>query len=145
MIFMDYLVDGQDKVLGRLASQVAKLLLNENKVSVINAEKIVITGHKRDLHDKYYRLVELKDKANPEHSPYWPRRPDMFVKRVIRGMLPYKRPKGKAAFDRLRVYVGAPEEVKKAKAFNVESKPPKQIFENIFTVKQLTEGLGYKR
>lgn len=142
---MEYVVDGQDKVLGRAASQIAKLLLSENSVSVINAEKMVISGHERDLHDKYKRLIELQDKANPEHSPYWPRRPDMFVKRVIRGMLPYKKPKGKAAFKRLRVYVGAPAEVKKAKAFEIKYKPSIEIPESVITIKELTEKLGYKR
>ena len=139
---MDYLIDGTDKVLGRLASQAAKLLLNENNVVVVNAERVVITGHERDLTTKYKQRIELKDKANPEHSPYWPRRSDMFVKRVVRGMLPYKKPKGKAAFRRLRVYVGFPEEFK---AFDVESKKPSQIFERTMTIKQLTEKLGYKR
>jgi len=142
---MDYLIDGTDKVLGRLASQAAKLLLNENTVVVVNAERVVITGHERDLAAKYKQRIELKDKANPEHSPYWSRRSDMFVKRVVRGMLPYKKPKGKAAFRRLRVYVGFPEEVKKLKAFDVESKKPSQIFERTMTIKQLTEKLGYKR
>lgn len=62
---MDYLIDGTDKVLGRLASQAAKLLLNENNVVVVNAERVVITGHERDLTTKYKQRIELKDKANP--------------------------------------------------------------------------------
>jgi large subunit ribosomal protein L13 len=142
---MEYVIDGSDKVIGRVASSVAKLLLDENSVSVINSEKMVITGHVKDLTDKYKRLIELKDKANPEHSPYWSRRPDMFVKRVVRGMLPYKKPKGKAAFKRLRVYIGAPEELKKLKVYNVKSKMPNEIFESTMTIKQLTEKLGYDR
>jgi large subunit ribosomal protein L13 len=140
---MEYIVDGSDKVLGRAASQVAKLLLNDNTVSVINSEKMVISGHEHGISGKYKRLLELKDKANPEHSPYWPRRPDMFVKRVIRGMLPYKKPKGKAAFKKLRVYVGSPAGIKGEK-FDVKSKPSAQIFENVITIKELTEKLGYK-
>ncbi len=142
---MEYLIDGTDKVLGRLGSQAAKLLLNGDSVTVVNAECVVITGHERDIAEKYKQRIELKDKANPEHSPYWSRRSDMFVKRVVRGMLPYKKPKGKAAFSRLRVYVGFPKEVKKFKAFDVESKKPNQIFERTMTIKQLTEKLGYKR
>ncbi|MDE1823655.1 MAG: 50S ribosomal protein L13, partial [Candidatus Micrarchaeota archaeon] len=94
----DYVIDGKEKVLGRTASQVAKLLLQGNNVVVLNSESMLITGHKRNIVEKYKRLVELKDKANPEHSPYWSRRPDLFVKRVVRGMLPYKKPRGKEAF-----------------------------------------------
>ena len=142
---MDYVVDGSDKVLGRAASAIAKLLLNDNNVFLINSERMVMTGHERDLTEKYKRLIELKDKANPEHSPYWPRRPDMFVKRVIRGMLPYKKPKGKAAFKKLRVFVGAPEELRKMEAYEVNTKNPREIFENTMTIKELIEKLGYKR
>lgn len=140
---MDYVIDGKDKVIGRVGSQVAKMLLNENEVVIVNSEKMVMTGHGADIIAKYKQLVELKDKANPEHSPYWPRRPDMFVKRVIRGMLPYKKPSGKAAFKRLRVYIGTPEEFKKAKMHDLKSKKPSEIFENTMTIQQLTEKLGY--
>ncbi len=140
---MDYVVDGKDKVLGRVGSQVAKLLLNENNVTIVNSEQMVITGHSADIIAKYKQLLELKDKANPEHSPYWPRRPDMFVKRVIRGMLPYKRPKGKTAFKKLRVYIGVPEELKNAKHYDIKSKKPSEIFEKTISVKTLTEKLGY--
>ncbi len=142
---MEYLIDGTDKVLGRVASQAAKLLLNENTVAVVNAERMIITGHEKDITEKYKRLIDLKDKANPEHSPYWPRRPDMFVKRIVRGMLPYKKPRGKAAFKRLRVYVGFPEELKKAKEFDAESRKSHEIFESTITIKELTQKLGYDR
>lgn len=141
---MDYVIDGKDKVIGRVGSQVAKMLLNEHGVVIVNSEKMVITGHSPDIIAKYKQLVELKDKANPEHSPYWPRRPDMFVKRVIRGMLPYKKAKGKEAFRRLRVYVGVPGEFQKAKMHDVHTKKPSEIFESTMTIQQLTDKLGYK-
>ncbi len=140
----DYVIDGTDKVLGRVGSHVAKLLLKDNNVTILNSEKMVMTGHPHDLVSKYKQLVELKDKANPEHSPYWPRRPDMFVKRVIRGMLPYKRPKGKTAFKKLRVYVGVPATLKDAKLYELKSKSPSEIFETTLSIQQLTEKLGYK-
>lgn len=140
---MDYLIDGKDKVIGRVGSQVAKLLLNEHSVVIINSEKMIMTGHESQLIAKYKQLIELKDKANPEHSPYWPRRPDMFVKRIIRGMLPYKKPSGKAAFKRLKTYIGVPEGIKTPKLHNVESKKPSEIFENTMSIQELTEKLGY--
>ncbi|MDE1768255.1 MAG: 50S ribosomal protein L13 [Candidatus Micrarchaeota archaeon] len=140
----NYIIDGQDKVIGRAGSQIAKLLLNGNNVNLVNAEKMVMTGHERDILEKYKQLLELKDKANPEHSPYWPRRPDMFVKRIIRGMLPYKKPSGKAAFKRLKVFIGVPEEFKSAKMHEVKTKKSMDIFENTMSIKQITEKLGYK-
>ncbi len=140
----DYVVDGDRKVLGRMGSLVAKQLLNGNNVSVVNAEKVVISGHMDDIFAKYKRMVELTDKANPEHAPYWSRRPDLFVKRVIRGMLPYKKPRGKQAYRKLRVYIGVPEGLKSKKTHDLKAKTPDRMYETAVTVKELTESLGYK-
>ncbi len=130
-------IDGKGRVLGRVGSRVAKMLLENKNVALINAEDVVISGHIREITSKYKRRFELQDKANPEHSPYWSRRSDLFVKRVIRGMLPYKQPKGKKAYKLLRVYLGVPEELKSAKPVVIESKNPDGIFENTFTVKEI--------
>ncbi len=134
----DYIViDGKGKVLGRMGSTVAKMLIENKKVAVINAESVVISGHMREITSKYKRRFELQDKANPEHSPYWSKKPDLFVKRVIRGMLPFKQPKGKTAFRLLRVYLGVPEELKDKKVHPMESKSPDTIYEKTFTVKEV--------
>ncbi|MDE1856149.1 MAG: 50S ribosomal protein L13 [Candidatus Micrarchaeota archaeon] len=138
-------VDGKDKVLGRFASQVAKMLLNGESVAVTNAEHLFISGHQRDIVASYKHKLDLKDKANPEHSPYYSRRADMFVKRIIRGMLPYKMPKGKAAFKRLKVYIGTPDELKGAKVHSIETKHRRQVFEGTIYIKDLVEKLGYVR
>lgn len=137
-------VDGKDKVLGRVASQVAKMLINGDKVVIINADKLFISGHIKDLLAKYKQRLDYKDKANPEHSPYWSRRPDMFVKRVVRGMLPYKQPKGKTAFRLLRVYSGVPEEYKNSKIQEVKSSNHNQIYEDTVSVEGLLKKLGFR-
>ncbi len=137
-------VDGNSMIMGRLASQVAKMLLNGNRVVVLNAEKMVVSGHVRSNVDNWKQRLDLKDKANPEHSPYWSRRPDYFVKRVIRGMLPFQRPRGKEAFRQLRVYAGIPAEFKGAKLLDTKTKRPDEMFEDSMTVKQLVEKLGYR-
>ncbi len=142
---MRYLIDGEDAILGRLSSGVAKLLLQGNEVVLVNAEKIRITGHMRDLSEKYKRLIELRDKANPEHSPFYSRRPDLFVKRVIRGMLPYKQPKGKTAFKLLKVYIGPAKDIKGTKAHDIKAKKASEAFEGSVTVKELAEKLGYRQ
>ncbi len=138
-------IDGKDKVLGRVASSTAKLLLKGNKVALVNAEKMFLTGHVRDIVAKYKQRVNLQDKANPEHSPYWSRRPDLFVKRVVRGMLPYKQPKGKTAFRLLKVYIGVPEELKNEKPIEINTKKPHEIFEKIMRVEELSKKLGYNK
>jgi len=104
-------IDATDLVLGRLASIVAKELLRGEKVVILNAEKCVISGDKQNVLEKYRIRRERKSIVNPRrHGPHYPRRPDGIVRRAIRGMLPYKRDRGRKAFKRLRVYVGTPKE-----------------------------------
>jgi large subunit ribosomal protein L13 len=140
----EYVIDCDSRILGRLASHTASLLLKGNKVSLVNSEKTAISGHMDQIIANYKRKVELIDKANPEHSPYWSRRPDLFVKRIVRGMLPWKKPRGKEAFKRLRVFVGVPPELSKAKMEKIDVKGREQSYENSITVKQLSEHLGYE-
>jgi len=140
----EYVIDCSSRILGRLASHTAKLLLQGKTVVLVNAEKAAISGHPSQIVASYKRKVELIDKANPEHSPYWPRRPDFLVKRIVRGMLPFKKPKGQAAFKRLMVYIGIPAELKNAKIEKVETKEVGEIYETSITVKELAERLGYK-
>jgi large subunit ribosomal protein L13 len=139
----EYVIDCDSRILGRLASGVAKLLLEGNRVILINAEKAAVSGHPTERAASYKRKLELVDKANPEHSPYWSRRPDMLVRRVVRGMLPYKKPKGRAAYKRLTVYVGTPHGVPAASAEKLGFKNRKETYETTITVKELSQRLGY--
>ncbi|MGA3020766.1 MAG: 50S ribosomal protein L13 [Candidatus Micrarchaeales archaeon] len=140
----EFVIDCDSKILGRLASHVAKMLLKGNKVVLVNAERAAISGHARGIVAEYKRRVELQDKANPEHSPYWSRRPDFLVKRIVRGMLPYKKTKGRDAYGRLRVYVGIPAEFSKVKFEKVQIKEMQESYENSISVKELSERLGYE-
>lgn len=136
-------IDCNSKILGRLATRVAKLLLEGNSVTLVNAEKAVISGHIKNIVANYKMKVEWQDKANPEHSPYWSRRPDFLVKRIVRGMLPYKKAKGKEAYKRLRVYVGVPAELSKAKFEKLQTKEGQDTYETVVSIKELSENLGY--
>lgn len=140
----EYFIDCDSRILGRLASHVAKLLLQGNSVTLVNAELTAISGHTSNIVASYKQKLEWQDKANPEHSPYWSRRPDMFVKRIVRGMLPYKKPRGQAAYKRLRVYIGVPSEVGKEKLEKNEIKHRLESYENAITIKELSERLGYR-
>jgi large subunit ribosomal protein L13 len=145
VIYVDAVINGEGTVLGRLSSKVAKMLLNGERVSIVNAEKILISGHVPDIVAKYKRRIELRDKSNPEHSPYYSRRPDLFVKRVVRGMLPYSKPKGKAAYKRLKVYAGIPVELKGKEIKAAGVRDANEVYENLITIKKVSELLGYGR
>ena len=53
-------------------------------------------------------VFETRAELGSDSGPYYPKRPDRIMKRSIRGMLPYKRPRGREAFEGIRVYVGDP-------------------------------------
>lgn len=100
----DTVVDARDCILGRVASQVAERALDGERIAVVNAEETVITGSNDDVMD----IFETRAEVGSDSGPYYPKRPDRIMKRSIRGMLPYKRPRGREAFEGVRVYVGNP-------------------------------------
>jgi len=116
------IIDGKDAIMGRLATRAAKAALNGEQVAVLNAENIMITGKKHVILAKYKARRAIVMKMNPEHAPHWPRRPDMLVRRIIRGMLPFDKPRGKEAFKRIRVYMGVPKEFEGKKMEQGEKK-----------------------
>ncbi len=113
-----YVVDATDMTLGRLSSEVAKVLRGKNKpeftphcdcgdyVIVINAEKIVVSGKKLDQ-KKYYHHSDyvggmkeqtLREKLN--------KKPEQVIELAVKGMLP-KGPLGRQMYKKLHVYAGA--------------------------------------
>jgi len=100
------IIDGENCVLGRVATLVAKKTLSGEPVTIINAEKMVITGNPVSIVNEYRTLFRIRDIAKPVKSPHWSKRPDLFVKRSIRGMLPRKTTRGTEALKRIRAYIG---------------------------------------
>ncbi|MDD5337080.1 MAG: uL13 family ribosomal protein, partial [Candidatus ainarchaeum sp.] len=78
------IVDGTNMVLGRLASNVAKKLMQGEEVHLINAEKIVVSGSPEKIVADYMQKRRLQQKATPEFSPKWPKVPHLLVRRVVR-------------------------------------------------------------
>lgn len=102
-------VDAADQVLGRVCSRVAKQLLKGENVVVVNAERAVVTGRP----DLVYRVyLEKRWRGDPHHGPYYPTLPEAILRRSVRGMLPYKKPKGREALRRLRVHAGNPQNLR---------------------------------
>ena len=105
-------IDATDEVLGRLASQVAKILRGKNKPSytphvdcgdyviVINADKVKLTGKK--MTDKVYSRGQRF--ATP--ADYLAKKPTFLIEKAVKGMLPKTR-LGEAIMKNLKVYAGA--------------------------------------
>ena len=113
-----YVIDATNEVLGRLASQVAKILRGKNKsgytphvdcgdnVIVINAAKVKLTGNK--MTDKVYTRYTGYPGGQRFATPadFLARRPEFVIEHAVKGMLPKTR-LGEAVLKNLKVYAGA--------------------------------------
>lgn len=136
-------IDATNLILGRLASVVAARLLRGERVAVINAEKTVITGNRNAIVSRYKSKLNIRTHTAPWKGPFHYRRPDRIVKRTIRGMLPWKKPKGKAAFKRLRVYIGLPEYLNQIPAQTISDADIKKSDIKYITVETLSNEVGW--
>ncbi|MDD5023142.1 MAG: 50S ribosomal protein L13 [Candidatus ainarchaeum sp.] len=136
------IVDGNGMVFGRVASKISKELMTGKEVVLVNAEKILISGSPHAIIERYKTKRDLKNKANPDKSPRWPKVPERFVKRLIRGMLPWKKPRGKLVFSNLTVYSGIPKDIKESPVIFEECRP-KNISKYI-SISKLCRMFGYE-
>ncbi len=102
--------DGTGMVLGRLATQVAKDALLGEEVRVVNCNQVVISGRKENT---FAVAKQNRDRRGyPTKSRKIHRSPDRYVRRTIRGMLPWKQARGREAFKRIMCYNEVPEDMK---------------------------------
>ncbi|MCD6403497.1 MAG: 50S ribosomal protein L13 [Candidatus Aenigmarchaeota archaeon] len=134
--------DFEGMVLGRIASRVAKDLLKGENVVVVNAEKAVISGDPQSIIKRY---VERLHKGDPKKGPFYPKTPDGIVKRTIRGMLPWHKPRGRDAFKRLKVFVGVPKEFEGKERIKLEDANVDKLRCKYITVGDLAVALGAKK
>lgn len=111
-------IDATDLILGRLATYAAKQALLGEEVIIINAQKAIISG-KRSM--VLAKVRQDMDRGTPAKGPFIPKKADRYVRRVIRGMLPYKQPKGAEAFKRVMCYIDVPEELKDKKIVQLDN------------------------
>lgn len=129
-------------VLGRVGARVAKMLLSGEEVVLVNVGSAVISGNPQATTAKYSARRSAKNKANPEHSPHWSRRPDLLVRRMLRGMLPYRTTRGRAAFKRLKVFTGQPVDFEKAET--IEGTNASKLRTRFITINELCKNLGFR-
>mgnify|MGYP002398990719 CR=1 FL=1 len=139
------IIDGNNMILGRVASNAAKMVLNGDEVVVVNAEKMVMSGDLPYLVEKYAARRRMKAKSDPEKSPKWPRRPDLFVRRIIRGMLPWDSSRGRTAFKRLKTFMGVPKELENADRIALPGANAEKLDTKYHSVGKICSRLGYGR
>lgn len=115
-------VDAANHRVGRLATRVAKMLLENKSVVIVNAEKAVFVGEPKRIVDKWRSWMEIRTLTNPRRGPFHVVRPDLFLKRRIRGMLPsyWKRKRSRILFRRLKVYIGVPKELQNVQKMTIK-------------------------
>ena len=127
-----FIIDAENKVLGRLSSEIAKIISGKNKptytpfldtgdhVIVINAEKIVLTGRKET--DKMYRHHSLYPGGLKSREARFVRaeKPETMIEEAVWGMLP-KNKIGRKMLKKLKVYRGTnhPHEAQKPEKLDI--------------------------
>ena len=113
-----YVVDAEGQTLGRLASEIAKVLRGKNKpiytphvdtgdyVIVVNAEKINVTGKKLDQKIYYHHSDYVGGMKQTTLREMMAKKPEKVVELAVKGMLP-KGPLGRSMMTKLHVYAGA--------------------------------------
>ena len=136
-------VDSTDHIAGRLASYTAKMLLEGNRVTLVNCEKIMISGTRASIISEYRDFLEIASILHPRHGPFHPRRPDTIMERMVRGMLPRKKPSGRAAHKRLRTYIGVPREARTLKKIQIEKARITRAAAGYTTMAELGRTIGW--
>ena len=113
-----YVVDAEGKTLGRLASEIAKVLRGKNKpiftphmdcgdnVIVINADKITVTGKKMDQKVYYHHSGWVGGMKTATLKEKLAKKPEDVMYLAVKGMLP-KGPLGRSMIKKLHIYAGA--------------------------------------
>ena len=134
-------VDAEGQVLGRMASRVAKLLLEGNRVFIVNAEKAVISGKRNSIFREYGEFLGIKSRVQPKYTPRHGRTSENFIRAVVRGMLPRRKSKGMSALRRLKVYAGDPGDYSK-NAIKFVDANVSRLKERYVTVEELLSRFG---
>ena len=134
---MTVIIDAQGAVMGRMCTTVAKRLLDGDEIAIVNSEKAIITGKKASIKEEYKKKREV---GTYRKGPFFPRMPDRILKRTVRGMIPYQTPHGRAAFKRLKCYIGIPKEFEKVNFEKIESAEKLPV--EFMTLEELSRSLG---
>jgi len=118
------IIDARGAIFGRMASYVSRELLKGKSVDIFNCGEIIISGSKNVVVEKINAKRRMGSGGSMK-GPKYILQEDLLIKRMIRGMLPWDRPRGRDAYRRLRCYVGDVEEKSKEnKVVTFEHKKP---------------------
>ena len=114
----EIVIDASEGVLGRVASFAAKQSLLGKKVTIVNCEKALVTGRRKNILEEY--KIARRRGGSSRKGPKFPKSSERIMKRTIRGMLSYKEGRGSEAFKRIMCYDAIPEEFANTKKINLK-------------------------
>lgn len=130
------IIDGNGAIFGRICSFAAKKALEGNEVVIVNSEKVIISGSKKEVIKKHKKIREVGGHSlkGPKYSVIAYK----ILKRGVKGMLPdFRKGNGKQALLKVKCYNGVPKEFENEKMIkSKKSKPIKYI-----ELKELAEKL----
>jgi len=125
---MTKVIDGKNAVLGRLASYAAKESLKGEEIVILNCDKVIITGNKKDIEKKFEEKRKRigSGQKGPKHS----RTSERIVKRCIRGMIPdHRKGRGKEIYKKIKCYIGIPKEFQEVEKISSGKERPIKFIE----------------
>jgi large subunit ribosomal protein L13Ae len=108
MFEKEIIIDGRGHLVGRLASKIAHELLCGQRVVVVRCEELNLSGSLFRNKLNYAEFLHKANNTNPRRNFKHYRTPSRMFWRSLRGMMPHKSPRGKAALQRLKVFEGIP-------------------------------------
>ncbi|UZE93675.1 MAG: 50S ribosomal protein L13 [Candidatus Pacearchaeota archaeon] len=103
----EIIIDAKGAVVGRLSSFAAKKALQGNFIIIVNSEEAIIIGRPKQILESYLKKFRLG--RGVQKGPLFPRKSEAMLRRAIRGMIGWKKTKGREAFKRVKCYEGMPE------------------------------------
>jgi len=126
-------IDATKAILGRLLSHIAKQALLGKEITVVNIEKAILIGSEQIILAKYKARIA---RGTNNKGPFFPSTPEQVAKRAVRGMLDYKKARGKEAFKRIKFYAAIPKEFEKTEKIKFEN--DKQV-KDFMTIEKLCD------
>jgi len=132
----EIVIDGENSIMGRLASFAAKKALQGNKVVILNSDKVIMSGKSNSILGHYIEKTRIG--GSSQKGPYIPRQPATMLRRAIKGMLPHKKSGGIDALKRVRCYENIPESYSNTEKIKIHSKTPGDFI----TLRELAKHFG---
>ena len=130
------IIDGENSVMGRLASYSAKQAILGKTIIILNCNKVIIIGNKNDIVKRYKHKIQIG--GSSLKGPKIIRTPERILKQAIRGMLSHKQVRGINSLKRIICYNKGPEEYKDVENVSIFKN---EKYQKYITLKELVNRL----